>query len=553
MKTITQETAIASIGKIYDESKRCKLEKSFFTKIDKELKFLSKYFGTTKNQAFIMSLVFALNYKGDMVDISTLIDHLDCNPTEIVNYENDFKKLVSLGILQKQKMRLRFKLTQRNSQYILNKKISDAIINNTPAPKINNNKVGDVFELLEKIDQLGEQRNDDDISTEELFQRTKNLLSSNSNFILIKKIKELGLNTEDAFLYLNIIWKTLTDSESTEIEAVFENIYDNIINRVKYIQNILSKENKLVKSDLITSVESRFFDTTRLKLTEHSCELLKECNIRVGNNEKKIKNVISPVDIPLRKLFFNETEMKQLFELKHLLSKDKFQEFQKRMSNRKRSAGCTALLHGAPGTGKTEFVKQIARETKRQLMKVEISQSKSMWYGESEKIIKRIFSDYYEFSKKCDHTPILFLNEADAIISARRAIGSSNLTQTENSIQNIILEELENFEGILIATTNLVRNLDSAFERRFLFKILFQKPDIAIRTEIWKANIPDLSIDEYEILAKNYNFSGAQIENIFLKTEIQEIVSGKKATLKDLEAFCEEETLIKERIRVGFN
>jgi SpoVK/Ycf46/Vps4 family AAA+-type ATPase len=91
------------------------------------------------------------------------------------------------------------------------------------------------------------------------------------------------------------------------------------------------------------------------------------------------------------------------------------------------------------------------------------------------KIIKQVFKDYKSYAKGLQATPILFFNEADAIIAKRKELNFSNVSDTENRIQNILLEEFENFEGILIATTNLVNNMDNAFERRFLFKVEFKK------------------------------------------------------------------------------
>lgn len=214
--------------------------------------------------------------------------------------------------------------------------------------------------------------------------------------------------------------------------------------------------------------------------------------------------------------------------------------------------GVTVLLHGEPGTGKTEVVKQIARETKRELMKVEISKSKSMWYGESEKLVKKIFTDYREVAEECQRTPILLFNEADAIISKRKEIGSSNVGQTENAIQNILLEEIENFEGILIATTNLARNLDDAFDRRFLFKIEFRKPDTSIRAGIWKSKLPGLSKKNCHLLASQFPFTGGQIDNITRKKEMYEIIHNSEATIEQLWSFCADETLSKEKTNVGF-
>jgi SpoVK/Ycf46/Vps4 family AAA+-type ATPase len=198
-------------------------------------------------------------------------------------------------------------------------------------------------------------------------------------------------------------------------------------------------------------------------------------------------------------------------------------------------------------------VKQIAKETNRKIMKVDISQSKSKWFGESEKVIKKLFTDYKAFMEDSDETPILFLNEADAIISKRTATGDSNTRQTENAIQNILLEEIENFEGILMATTNLANNLDSAFERRFLFKIRFNPPSAAERAEIWKLKLPSLSTEDCNFLAEKFIFSGGQIDNIIRKSEINEIIHGEEVSLENLLVFCSEENLTEKHVEIGFN
>ena len=84
-------------------------------------------------------------------------------------------------------------------------------------------------------------------------------------------------------------------------------------------------------------------------------------------------------------------------------------------------------------------------------MMVDISETKSMWYGESEKRIKKIFDTYRGYLKTCDIAPILLFNEADAVIGKRKEAGQGSIDQTENAIQNILLQEMENLEGIMIA------------------------------------------------------------------------------------------------------
>ena len=552
MEKEIKQKVLNSIGKIYEESKDCKLEDSFFIKIDKDLGVLSEYFQTTKSQTFFIALVFALNYKGDTVDLNDLIEYFNCNPMKILEYNDDFEHLYSKGIFEKQKSKHRMKLAGTNDQFTINEKISEAILQNKPMPEIKQEKIGDVIGLLEKLYNIGEQRDDDEISTYKLFRQTKEIISVNLHFPLIKKIDQFNYDIEDTYFYLHLIWKTLSGKESTDIGRALEGIYDNPSKRLKYMQGILSKENVLVKNNLIEIVEANFFNDTEMKLTDNSLDILNECDIKLFINKKKKENVLLPDEIPFRKLIFSVSEMKQLFLLKDLLYDNKLRETQKRLTEKNLPKGVTALLHGVPGTGKTEIVKQIAKETNRELMKVEISQSKSMWFGESEKVIKRIFTDYKSFAKNCERMPILLFNEADAIISKRRELGNSSVAQTENAIQNILLEELENFDGILIATTNLANNLDSAFERRFLFKIQFQKPNTTIRAKIWKSKLSFLDVKDCILLAEKFDFSGGQIDNILRKVEIHEIIQGKKVSLENLMFFCSEETLGNNSMKIGF-
>ena len=543
---------LESIGIIYEKSNECKLEDSFFPKIDNELSFLSEYFRTTKSQSFFISLVFALNYKGDTVDLNDLIEYLDCNPMKILAYHDDFKILHTSGIFEKERMFQKHKLPGSTDQYTINEKITEAIMNNEPMPEIIEPKITDVFELLEKIYNLGEQRNTTEITTRELLEQASELIAAHLDFPLIKRIMQFKLSMSDVILYLYLIWKTIVGRRSVSISIALEGIFDNVTVRVNYMQKILSNDNELIKNNLIKIIETHFFNDTEMKLTDYSKDLLKECEINLFQIKVKTDNVISPNDIPYRELIFSKSEMEQLFLLKDLMKEEQFKEIQNRLSEKKLSKGVTALLHGAPGTGKTEIIKQIAKETNRELMKVDISETKSMWFGKSEKIIKAVFTDYAEFAKECVRTPILFFNEADAIISKRGEVDNSNTRQTENAIQNILLEELENFEGILIATTNLVSNLDTAFERRFLFKIKFQKPDVSIRTRIWQLKMPLLTLEESILLAEKFDFSGGQIDNILRKKEIHEIIHGEKVSLTKLISFCSEETLLNNTVKIGF-
>ena len=122
----------------------------------------------------------------------------------------------------------------------------------------------------------------------------------------------------------------------------------------------------------------------------------------------------------------------------------------------------------------------------------------------------------------------------------------------ENAIQNIILEEMEKLDGILIATTNLAQSLDSAFERRFLYKLEFQNPTPEESCYIWSSMVKNLSDEDAYALAKEFRFSGGQIENVARKQIIASLLDDQPIRIEGLREFCQKESLKKEN-RIGFS
>jgi SpoVK/Ycf46/Vps4 family AAA+-type ATPase len=259
--------------------------------------------------------------------------------------------------------------------------------------------------------------------------------------------------------------------------------------------------------------------------------------------KKYQKNLILHNSIQSKKLFYNKSETESIQKLISLLEEENYSKVQERLSGSGMRKGFACLFSGAPGTGKTETAYQIASATGRNIMMVDISDTKSCWFGESEKKIKEIFNNYRYAVDNSEIAPILLLNEADAVIGRRKEFdgGSRAVDQTENAIQNIILQEMETLSGILIATTNLTQNMDKAFERRFLYKIEFTKPCLAARQSIWQSMIPSISTAEAETLASCFDLSGGQIENIARKTEVDAIINGGGLAVDVQQQYCKDE------------
>ena len=250
-----------------------------------------------------------------------------------------------------------------------------------------------------------------------------------------------------------------------------------------------------------------------------------------------------------KSLFFNTTEQEQIQRLTSLLSTENLPAVQQRLEEQGMRKGFACLFYGAPGTGKTETVLQIARQTGRDLMQVDIAGLRDKWVGESEKNIKEVFARYRALCNNSEVMPILFFNEADAIINKRSENVEHSVDKMDNAMQNIILQEIEDLDGILIATTNLTSNLDTAFERRFIYKIEFHKPDTDVKTMIWRSMLKDISVDDARQLASHFDFSGGQIENIARKRTVDYILSGKFASLTEIEDYCRAELLTDKKQR----
>ncbi|EAH9798142.1 ATP-binding protein [Campylobacter jejuni] len=185
------------------------------------------------------------------------------------------------------------------------------------------------------------------------------------------------------------------------------------------------------------------------------------------------------------------------------------------------------IFYGPAGTGKTMSALAMAKSMKKSVLSFDCSKILSKWVGESEQNVRKIFDTYKNIVQTCKQSPILLLNEADQFLSTR-VDGSSGSDKMHNQMQNIFLEQIECFSGVIIATTNFLESLDSAFSRRFDYKIEFKKPDFKDRLKIWEKFLPKKALFEKDFdinILSNYELSGAQILMVVKNTALKVAVS----------------------------
>ena len=291
----------------------------------------------------------------------------------------------------------------------------------------------------------------------------------------------------------------------------------------------------------------------RKKQPEEQHQENRHCRSGFEPEEHEVDMLLPCHKHPRKQLLLNVDEQAQYDELVELLQSDRFNEVNRNLKEAGLRGGFTCLFYGPPGTGKTEAAYQIANATGRDIYQADMSQLHDKWVGGSEKNARQIFDQYLAKILKSKNTPILLLNEADAIISRRIESAETSVGIMYNRVQNILLQALEDFQGILIATTNLETNFDSAFERRFLYKMRFQRPEAAVRTRLWKSVVDSLPDEDCSILAEEFpDFAGGQIVNIGRKVIIDRALHSRSIDLQRMREFCVRETIAPKHNQVGF-
>ncbi len=359
---------------------------------------------------------------------------------------------------------------------------------------------------------------------------------------------------EERFFVLFLLAKEKIPSlDIFDYASFFDIFFRDTPKSTNFWNELISGNLGIVKDSIVfvEKTESKLFEGD-ISVNEKLLELLDNPGaMLMAVRRKRVGGLLYLADTSKdEKLFFSSTLKNNLELLERAITKDNYERIRKELNRKGFPSGIVALFYGAPGTGKTASVYYLGKKTGRKVYQVDLATIKNKWLGESEKNVKRIFREYRDLSKREEHTPILLLNEADGIISKRVSIKHS-VDQTMNTMQNILLEELEDFEGICIATTNLDINMDDAFSRRFLFKIEFTSPDYEARKNIWETKLPGLSEEEYEILAEK-ELTGAEISNVCKKVELREIIMGENISIEEILSFISEEKNYKAETQVGF-
>lgn len=537
-------TIIAAFERILLAVKDSELEEEALAEAKEAFDFLEEKLSFTRMQSMVVAMLIDSNA---VLDTNRMGGYLGIRNIRMLTYMQDIAALVSARII-------RVKSDTFESGYQISPKALAAYMNNEAYVTASDKNLS-TKRLVARVGEVLRETEDDAITNEMMLEEISSIMKSNKNHYLCKRTA--CLEPREAALFFFCLDKYIAEGDLNICDHEFNSIF----NRSDYralCSTIAARRGDLFKEKLLGEPQSEGFSPREnIAISDEIREYIdRELGISWEAPEKDHREGLLAYDnITEKSLFYNCEERTSIGKLQEMLSHENFIGIQERMKENGMRTGFACLFYGAPGTGKTETVLQLARSTGRDIMQVNVTDIKNKYVGESEKNIRNIFRRYRNYCDKCEVKPILLFNEADAIINKRNTNVERSVDKMENAIQNIILEEIEKLEGILIATTNLTSNMDTAFERRFIYKVEFHKPDVITKAHIWKSMISELSDDDAKVLAGEFDLSGGQIENVMRKQFVDKILYNEQPTLEKLRGYCTLEGLggnVNNRPRIGF-
>ena len=549
---ITNMKLLDKLEYLINAARGCELKTEFFEQNKELINSVSKDLSLTPTQT-VMLCPYVSNPTSS-VDGESLRDYFSCSAISIMKHKENLDVLVRRRYITRPR---RYRHS-RNDAMTLSDKAEKALCDNKGllVVKVSGLTPEEFMSAFHNL--LIENQKLDNIDNEELLLETMDLIKQNPQLKIVQELNKLKVDDDNKLGFLYYCKSFVIDGDGS---LPLNSLEDFVFNYYMFSKTIFNGEHPFITMDLLKPVDSdRLMSRDVYMLTDKARKLFLSEYV-LPRKKKEILGLTNATlikynDIKPKTLFYSAEDQGEIDTLHGLLEDRQLTAIRSRLADANMRKGFNCLFYGEPGTGKTETALQLARLTKRDIMQVDISSMRDKWYGETEKIVKGVFEDYGKLVKRSKRIPILLINEADALLSVRTNLGSNNPTieKTENSIQNILLESMENLDGILIATTNLTCNLDSAFERRFLYKVEFHKPSIEAKINIWKSFLPDLCDEDAVRLAKGFDFSGGQIENITRKIIVDQLLYGMKPDIEHIETLCSKETLSNNNRRIiGFH
>ena len=543
---------LARLENISRSAVKSELNLHALAKVQDDIDAIASFLGITTSQTVLFAVIADLSLQRTLT-LEGLAKHFDCSVLRLVTYMKETESLEKRGFVKRLIRRRGRRPSYNDIGFMVPAFVIDALLQADPA-KLEAATRFDLPAFLKQISDLVDEREESTISTAQVLEEVGFLIAANKHLPFVSYV-DSGLKTtlgKCALFAFSFV--RLKGQVSVDFESFANSLFDDLSQQLDFCQELASGRHELVKTGFLKLISSEFDGEKSASLSPKTARELYHSYPNLLKPENDRSGLIDYKSLKNKNLLFCSGLQEQLDLLEDIMQPSKFRTYCRQLKRNGLTSGITAVFSGEPGTGKTEEVYQLARRTKRSIMMVDLSQMRSKWFGESEKRVKQVFDDYAAIRKASLVEPVLFINEADGLLTRRIDLAASNESsdRVTNTMQNVLLQALENFEGILIATTNLTGNLDRAYERRFSFRLDFPRPDKHIRASIWKEKLPALTHDEARILGERFEISGGEIDNQVRQVLLRKVLRKDKSVFTELIESCTKSHGFSRTRKVGY-
>ena len=553
----TSKDLLSSVQKLASSIKGQILNDQLINELVLDSQPLMNFYGITHFEAMVFSVYLEAKLKDVDIDLERMVEIFGKKLSTLADVNVALESLIAKKLMYSKRQSFSMRSKEEHNKVTCVADNAASALMKGDKDLMSATKVDNFFALLSQIRELIVQRIDLIATTEDMCDDIMALLVLNNQFPEVEWLCSFkNLSKYDIAILLNIAIEHVEGQEEVNIDKMIKETYSEIQDRVRYSRKVKEGQCALYLNELVTNSDEEFSFLNYVKLSDNAMDVL------LGGYKETVTKVLKPKlckvykadKIKKETLFYNEAEGKQINTISRALEEENFQKLKTKLTERGLKSGINILLYGVAGGGKTSTVMQWAAATGRDVFFLDIANVQSKFVGEAEKQLQSVWTSYRECRKSMDKAPSLLFNEADAILGTRMNAENS-ASKSYNTLQNIMLQNMEDFEdGIFIATTNLASHLDPAFERRFLYKVEYKKPQEAVRRQILSNVFKDISAETLEKINMTCELTGGQIQNVHKKILINSLLDEEDNQETMILELCKEEFVLSKTDRkpIGF-
>lgn len=368
-------------------------------RIDADLDCINRLLGTNNLQSILVTCILESSFSRTGTSVKQICNLLKCSNIDFIQYSNELDDLIRRRMIKQNTTMGPF---SESNGYVVSQEVIEAI--KAEKPYVEEPTTGlDPEVFFDRVGKLFIESCDDRFRAEELKSSIEDLVKKNEHLVFCKALSEYDFTNCECLEYLLFMAMCAnyvnqgTDSFPKDNLLSFIGATTSLRSAYMTIRNgrMMIQQKGLVEY----GNDNGMADTDSFFLTDYSKDkFFTDFDIEL-DVRKTCPDIIHADLIVARNLYYNEPVLKQVKRLSEILEDSHFKEIQSRLEAASMRKGFNCLFYGAPGTGKTETVYQLAKKSGRDILQIDLSKLKSKWVGESEKTVRAIFR-YYQWLVK---------------------------------------------------------------------------------------------------------------------------------------------------------